>query len=157
MNRIMNSKIQIWCKNNFFQSFSFFSKLCKRNGPRLDKTQYTFTSQYQNIFFNSKMIDWKKKHDLTSPIDILLGCSCCSHLAYITFTCSCYYRIENVFTWLDYFTGIYILRDKQWKESFTCKLAGFLSFLSGEVSAFNVCIITIDRFLILRFPFSTFR
>ena len=37
-----------------------------------------------------------------------------------------------------------------------CKIAGFLSFLSGEVSAFNICLITIDRFLVLKFPFSKF-
>nr|KAG5690146.1 hypothetical protein BaRGS_013603 [Batillaria attramentaria] len=41
-----------------------------------------------------------------------------------------------------------------------CKLdavAGFLSLLSSEVSAFNICLITVDRFLVLRFPFSRVR
>ena len=38
----------------------------------------------------------------------------------------------------------------------TCKVAGFLSLLSSEVSAFVVCFITLDRFLALRFPLSGF-
>ena len=34
------------------------------------------------------------------------------------------------------------------------QIAGFLSFVSNEVSAFMVCLITLDRFLVLQFPFS---
>ena len=43
-----------------------------------------------------------------------------------------------------------------WKRSPACKVAGFLSILSSEVSAFFICLITVDRFLVLRFPFSRF-
>ena len=34
-------------------------------------------------------------------------------------------------------------------------MAGFLSLLSNEVSAFIICLITLDRFLVLRFPFKS--
>ena len=52
------------------------------------------------------------------------------------------------------FQGTYLWKDRQWKESAACKVAGFLSLLSSEVSAFIICLITLDRFLVLRFPFS---
>ena len=39
-----------------------------------------------------------------------------------------------------------------WKKSTTCKVAGGLALLSSEVSAFIICIITLDRLLVLQFP-----
>ncbi|XP_070198701.1 G-protein coupled receptor GRL101-like [Littorina saxatilis] len=44
-----------------------------------------------------------------------------------------------------------------WKSSVTCTVAGFLSLLSSEVSAFMICLITLDRFIVLHFPFSSVR
>ncbi|XP_076472282.1 relaxin receptor 2-like [Babylonia areolata] len=55
------------------------------------------------------------------------------------------------------FRGIYLHHDDTWKNSVTCKIAGFLSLLSSEVSALIIWLITLDRFLVLRFPFSTLR
>ncbi|KAL8617867.1 hypothetical protein ACOMHN_016523 [Nucella lapillus] len=55
------------------------------------------------------------------------------------------------------FAGVYIWSETMWKTSEVCNLAGFLSLLSSEVSAFIICLITIDRFLVLRFPFSQIR
>ena len=52
------------------------------------------------------------------------------------------------------FSGEYFRYDNQWKESAVCKIAGFLSLMSTEVSAFIICLITLDRFLALRFPLS---
>nr|KAG5708256.1 hypothetical protein BaRGS_021190 [Batillaria attramentaria] len=54
------------------------------------------------------------------------------------------------------YLGTYLWSDLTWKRSVACKLAGFLSLLSSEVSAFIICLITLDRFLVLRFPFSAF-
>nr|KAG5691413.1 hypothetical protein BaRGS_016329 [Batillaria attramentaria] len=54
------------------------------------------------------------------------------------------------------YQGTYLWEDVTWRNSAACKVAGFLSFLSNEVSAFNICLITLDRFLVLRFPFSEF-
>lgn len=55
------------------------------------------------------------------------------------------------------YRGSYLWHDHEWKTSLTCKVAGFLSLLSNEVSAFMICLITMDRFLVIRFPFSRFR
>ena len=52
------------------------------------------------------------------------------------------------------YRGEYLWYDDQWKQSAVCKIAGFLSLMSSEVSAFIICFITLDRFLALRFPFS---
>nr|KAG5697427.1 hypothetical protein BaRGS_008853 [Batillaria attramentaria] len=52
------------------------------------------------------------------------------------------------------FQGTYLWKDLTWKRSVACQLAGFLCLLSSEVSAFLICLITLDRFLVLRFPFS---
>nr|KAG5691103.1 hypothetical protein BaRGS_030911 [Batillaria attramentaria] len=54
----------------------------------------------------------------------------------------------------DYYRGDYVSRETEWKESGICKMAGFLAFVSSEVSAFSICLITLDRFLVVRFPFS---
>ena len=53
------------------------------------------------------------------------------------------------------YSGSYLWKEVTWKKSAACQAAGFLSLLSSEVSAFIVCLITLDRFLVLRFPFST--
>ena len=52
------------------------------------------------------------------------------------------------------YSGVYIFHDQQWKHSGWCKFAGFLSVLSSEVSAFTICLITHDRYLVVKFPFS---
>ena len=51
------------------------------------------------------------------------------------------------------YRGDYIFHDEQWKTSNWCRLAGFLSTLSSEVSAFTICLITHDRYLVVKFPF----
>ncbi|KAL8568764.1 hypothetical protein ACOMHN_054551 [Nucella lapillus] len=55
------------------------------------------------------------------------------------------------------FRGRYLYNDDIWKHSVTCKVAGFLSLLSSEVSALIIWFITLDRFIVLHFPFSTVR
>ncbi|KAL8581370.1 hypothetical protein ACOMHN_034448 [Nucella lapillus] len=55
------------------------------------------------------------------------------------------------------FRGTYLHHDNTWKSSVMCKVAGVLSLLSSEVSALIIWIITLDRFVVLRFPFSTLR
>ena len=56
-----------------------------------------------------------------------------------------------------FYLNIYLWAETDWKNSVTCKVAGFLSLLSSEVSAFIVCLLTLDRFLVMRFPFSRMR
>ena len=55
------------------------------------------------------------------------------------------------------FRGKYLHYDETWTHSVACKVAGFLSLLSSEVSALTIWLITLDRFIVLRFPFSRAR
>jgi hypothetical protein len=55
------------------------------------------------------------------------------------------------------FRGQYLAFERAWVISTACKAAGYLSLLSCEVSALTILLITIDRFIVLRFPFSTMR
>eukprot|EP00745_Piridium_sociabile_P028640 TRINITY_DN46260_c0_g1_i11.p1 TRINITY_DN46260_c0_g1~~TRINITY_DN46260_c0_g1_i11.p1 ORF type:complete len:547 (-),score=50.09 TRINITY_DN46260_c0_g1_i11:136-1650(-) len=57
----------------------------------------------------------------------------------------------------EWFRGKYLHYDDIWKNSVTCKVAGFLSLLSSEVSALIIWLITLDRFVVLCFPFGTLR
>ena len=53
------------------------------------------------------------------------------------------------------FRGKYLFVDLKWTHSMACKVAGFLSLLSCEVSALVIWLITLDRFVVLHFPFSS--
>ena len=55
------------------------------------------------------------------------------------------------------FRGEYLSSEETWKHSVACKVAGFLSLLSCEVSALTIWLITLDRFIVLHFPFSSVR
>ena len=55
------------------------------------------------------------------------------------------------------YLNTYLWEDTGWRNSVTCNVAGFLSLLSSEVSASIICLVTADRFLVLRFPFSRLR
>ena len=51
----------------------------------------------------------------------------------------------------------YLWEDTRWRGSVTCKVAGFMSLMSSEVSATIICLVTVDRFLVVQFPFSRLR
>ena len=55
------------------------------------------------------------------------------------------------------YMNTYLWEDTGWRNSVTCKVVGFLSLLSSEVSASIICLVTVDRFLVVRFPFSRLR
>jgi hypothetical protein len=55
------------------------------------------------------------------------------------------------------YKGRYARNELRWLQSPACKVAGFLSLVSSEMSALIILLITLDRFLVLRFPFSTVR
>ena len=55
------------------------------------------------------------------------------------------------------FRGYYYLYEDIWISGVPCSVAGAMSLLSSEVSAITICCITLDRFLVLRYPFSTLR
>jgi len=51
-----------------------------------------------------------------------------------------------------YYRGNYILHDRSWRESVLCKIAGFLSTFSSELSVFTLTVITLDRLICIIFP-----
>ncbi|KAL8600333.1 hypothetical protein ACOMHN_060951 [Nucella lapillus] len=55
------------------------------------------------------------------------------------------------------YRGRYVFSDGVWKTSVYCQVAGFLSLLSSEVSAMVIWLISLDRFIVIRFPFSSVR
>ncbi|KAL8595638.1 hypothetical protein ACOMHN_025674 [Nucella lapillus] len=55
------------------------------------------------------------------------------------------------------FHGKYLCNDDMWKNSATCKGAICLSLLSSEVSVLIIWFITLDRFIVLHFPFNIVR
>ena len=75
-----------------------------------------------------------------------------NNLSVADFSMGVYLAIVEVADQL--YSGEYFRYDDQWKKGAVCKIAGFLSLMSSEVSAFIICLITLDRFLALRFPFS---
>ncbi|XP_053380122.1 uncharacterized protein LOC123556154 [Mercenaria mercenaria] len=49
----------------------------------------------------------------------------------------------------------YIFKDEQWRNSKLCVTAGILSTVSSEASVIFVCLITLDRLLVIKYPFGT--
>ena len=54
------------------------------------------------------------------------------------------------------YRGQYLWQDRIWRSSTMCTVAGYLSFVSSEVSALRIFLVTVDRFIALSFPFSKF-
>ena len=55
------------------------------------------------------------------------------------------------------FKGQYSQYQERWTASVTCKMAGFLSLLSSEMSVVIIFLFTLDHLLVFCFPFSTCR
>ena len=55
------------------------------------------------------------------------------------------------------YDGEYVWHDNSWRHSDLCKIAGFLSTLSSEVSSAFILLITIDRYLVIKYPFGQHR
>ncbi|XP_061170412.1 G-protein coupled receptor GRL101-like [Saccostrea echinata] len=53
-----------------------------------------------------------------------------------------------------HYTGEYGLNDNVWRHSTLCTLSGIIASLSSEASAFIVLLITMDRFIAVKYPFS---
>ena len=52
-----------------------------------------------------------------------------------------------------YYKGVFIEYTDQWKESWMCSLAGILATFSSEGSVLFLCLLTVDRFTNIMFPF----
>lgn len=55
------------------------------------------------------------------------------------------------------YRGVYVEEEDDWTGSVACTVAGVLSFVSSEVSAFVLCLITLDRVLAICFFKPRFR
>ncbi|RUS74616.1 hypothetical protein EGW08_017620 [Elysia chlorotica] len=53
--------------------------------------------------------------------------------------------------------GEYVLHDEAWRHSRLCQTAGFLSTLSSEASSVFILLITLDRYLVIKYPFGEHR
>ncbi|XP_012939288.1 G-protein coupled receptor GRL101-like [Aplysia californica] len=63
-----------------------------------------------------------------------------------------------IIAWADIsYRGDFAWSENKWRESDTCKFAGFLSILSGEASTIFVVLITLERFLVTKYPFGEYR
>ncbi|XP_059141910.1 G-protein coupled receptor GRL101-like [Physella acuta] len=56
-----------------------------------------------------------------------------------------------------YYRENYALYESEWRHSSMCTAAGFLATLSCETSALFVLLITLERFLVIRFPLGPYR
>lgn len=53
--------------------------------------------------------------------------------------------------------GEYIFNDETWRASGWCQMAGVISALSSEASILFMCLITLDRILVIKYPFGQIR
>ncbi|XKL63724.1 hypothetical protein PGB90_006088 [Kerria lacca] len=77
------------------------------------------------------------------------------NLAFGDFLMGTYLLIIAIVDWK--YRGTYSVHDSEWRSSSWCSLAGFLSTFSSELSVFTLTVITLDRFLVIIFPFRTHR
>jgi hypothetical protein len=52
-----------------------------------------------------------------------------------------------------HYRGVYVIYAERWKSSVVCTLAGFMSFVSSEMSVFMLVLITTDRVIAIVFAF----
>ncbi|MCG8113424.1 MAG: 7 transmembrane receptor, partial [Candidatus Thiodiazotropha taylori] len=55
------------------------------------------------------------------------------------------------------YRGDYIFVDNSWRNSALCHFAGILATMSSEASVFIMCFITLDRILVVKYPFGQVR
>ena len=51
-----------------------------------------------------------------------------------------------------HFRDVYVSVEKEWRTGAFCTVAGYLAFVSSEMSTFVICLITLDRLLVVCFP-----
>ena len=56
-----------------------------------------------------------------------------------------------------YYRGSYIFEADAWRQSYLCQLAGMIASLSYESAVLFIILITIDRILVIKFPFGQFK
>ena len=56
-----------------------------------------------------------------------------------------------------HYRGNYMMNDDLWRKGWFCQLAGVIVTLSSETSVLFICLISIDRLLVVKFPFGEVR
>ena len=97
---------------------------------------------------NLFVLIWKRRHSEGSKVQSLL----LSNLALSDLLMGVYMII--IASADIYFGDYFPMRSEKWRSGVICKLAGTLSILSSEASVFFVMLISIDRFLHMKFPYS---
>lgn len=81
----------------------------------------------------------------------------------VFFLYSCLYVAFHGFKlliWIDFYITLlirYIYVDDYWRQSIWCNIAGILSTTSSEASVLFLCLITLDRLLVIKYPFGGVR
>ncbi|XP_066950886.1 G-protein coupled receptor GRL101-like [Macrobrachium rosenbergii] len=55
------------------------------------------------------------------------------------------------------YRGVYAAYEEAWRSSSLCQVAGFISTFSSELSVFTLTVITVDRLMVIKFPFGVRR
>ncbi|XP_068207301.1 G-protein coupled receptor GRL101-like isoform X2 [Palaemon carinicauda] len=55
------------------------------------------------------------------------------------------------------YRGVYAAYEVSWRSSSLCQVAGFISTFSSELSVFTLTVITVDRLMVIKFPFGLHR
>ncbi|XP_050537187.1 G-protein coupled receptor GRL101-like [Daktulosphaira vitifoliae] len=77
------------------------------------------------------------------------------NLALGDFLMGSYLLVIAVVDW--YYRGSYFIHDSDWRQSTMCNVAGFISTFSSELSVFTLTVITLERLLVIIFPFKVRR
>ena len=56
-----------------------------------------------------------------------------------------------------YYRGDYMMHDDAWRTGWLCNFAGVIATLSSETSVLCICLVSLDRLLVVKFPFGNVR
>ena len=101
------------------------------------------------LFGNMFVLMWRKKNTKKAKFqDMLLG-----NLALSDFLMGGYMIILGSAD--IYFNDKFPLEAETWRSGITCRIAGAISIISSEASVFFVTLISIDRYIGIKYPMST--
>ena len=95
---------------------------------------------------NMFVLVWKQKHSGKNRVQSIL----LSNLAVSDFLMGIYMIIIGSAD--IYFGESFPMRSEAWRSGVTCRIAGFLAILSSEASVFFVTLISVDRFICIKYP-----
>ncbi|XP_050428595.1 G-protein coupled receptor GRL101-like [Adelges cooleyi] len=103
------------------------------------------------ITANLMVIVFRAKYRHTNQVHSFL----IINLALGDFLMGSYLLVIAVVDW--YYRGVYFIHDSDWRQSSMCNVAGFISTFSSELSVFTLTVITLERLLVIIFPFKVRR